>query len=494
MNEEPELSRIFTALKSEISASDSLRRTVEGMQSTRKRSRRFPMRLSLVGGVVVGVTIAGALFVTSSKASAAGLFGRMQSAIKDAKYMHLKSYSKSPGKSSHLFGETYYLNGAWRTASFPGTPLSRVFIRVGNDQWNYQEATDVSVQEPYAGGYPEGTLTALDFAKDMAEEGMINSAREFHIETRPNFEGRSVYAIVGSRSDTHYHLEMIVDKKTDLPVRSVFSGQSTKDPNYREIIEEFDFSGSVDPDIFSPKVKPTTKVFRAEDEAKRLIYDWDRPLKSISVAGNKVDVRDITLTNTGNLFIACSVGQPAEPNTAGFPRNLVPDSVVDDNGRKYVLVRTLAPGGVFGDTRVRDMLVFGRDRVVFTEWAPFEPMKPWVPSKSTNVHFVARTWLGAPTFYDTAIQTSVRLDLPGPIDKPFPAYSSSMLLDDCHLSFEEYASILRAQSHEKAHEYAAAVRWYRDAARVSILPSQAKAHLRKAERCQKQFDIQPPSP
>jgi len=463
MNEDQNLQELFQPIRDEISAGEKLRKAFH-QQSDRQNRGTHRLKLALAGGAFGVTTIAVALALLLPSTSAAATFARIESAIADAKAMHIRSFVERPDSPKHLASELFYSKGAWRVDAFPGTKFARTYIHVGTDQWTYEAYTDVAVKEPYAGEWPNDKMTALEFAKEDSDEGRISSPRIFKVEARQNEGDRPVYAVIATRADTPYHLEMVVDKNTNLPIRSIYWGETPTDTHYQVISKEYSFNEKVDASAFSPAIKSTTKLLNLPAEADSLRTAWSAPLKSVQAGGTYADIRDLEVNRQGEVFIACSVGKRTNPRDPAFPQNLVPDELTDDLGRTYFLVETIRPGGVFGDTRARDYMKFGEDDVVFTEWAPLDPTTPWDPATSFDVHLVARTWMGSPTFSDQSISASVLIPAPDPIPNRFPEYSSGLLLDDVHLLFEVSASERRGAHFDEKHDYAEAAKWYRDAA------------------------------
>jgi len=490
MNEDQNLQELFQRIESKVTASDHLRTQVAQRLSIPRKSR-FKLRLAMAGGLVGVACFVGGVIVLLPSASAAGAYRRIEAAIRDAKYMHVLTYGNAPGKPRRLFNELFYSNGAWRIDGSPGTLLARTYLRVGGDQWLYLQHSDVSVKEPFIGGFLAEQRTALEFAESMSDEGRLGSPRDFSVEPRPDENNRAVYAILATREGTPYHFEMIVDNKTNLPIRTTFSGESPDSENYRIITADYSFGDQLDPRAFSPKITPTTKLLNMGTEAEALKSAWEKPIKSIREPGTYVDVRDISVNQEGDLFIACSFGGSAGLKDGQFPKNLLPDSVKDDQGRAYFLVETVSPGGTFGDTRARDYFKIGNDNIAITEWAPIVPSTPWKPASKIDVTFALRTWTGSPTFYDWSVQSNAQFTLPPPIPEAFPAYSNGMLLDDVHQQFKMIASEDRAQFYERKQDFAQAARWYREAAEQAWPLNLAKTYKNKAARCQQLLDAHP---
>jgi len=486
MNEDQNLQNLFQRIESNVAASPELRTKL----ATKRRSPRR-LRLAMAGGMVGAFAVLGAIVFILPNASAAGTYRRVEDAIEDAKYMHVRSYGKFVDKPRTLLSELFYSHGAWRCDAFPNTRLARTYLRVGGDQWYYLNGSDVAVKEPFTGGFLDSRQTALEFAENMSDEGSLGHQRDFSIESRPDEGGRPVYAIVATRKDTPYHLEMIVDKKSNLPIRATFSGQDPSSPNYREITSEFSFDNKIDPRAFLPKIKSTTRLTDMIADAESLKTEWKRPIKTVQAGPTSVDVRNITVNSKGELFVVCSFGAPVGFEPGQFPKNLLPDKITDDLGRAYQLVETVPPGGMFGDTRAREYFKFGDDSVAITEWAPIEPITPWVAAKSVDVSFVVRTWMGYPTFSDDSIRAKAQFTLPSAIESDFPAYSASMLLGEVHGQFEMESSEDRAKRCESNHQYALAARWYRAAAELAYPLALVKTFTHDAERCQKLLDAHP---
>jgi hypothetical protein len=160
-------------------------------------------------------------------------------------------------------------------------------------------------------------------------------------------------------------------------------------------------------------------------------------------------------------------------------------AITDNLGRHYLPVVTMTPGGTLGDTKVRDFMKFGRDRVEILEWVPSEPTSNWTSARSFD--FTAKyPWEATAQSQVGEYQTHMQIPAPTPITTHFPAYSSAIFLDYEHVHFEMSASEARAMEAERKHDYAKASRWYFDAAKNAPVPGWKRRFESKAVRCQKQ--------
>lgn len=487
MKEDQELQDMFGRIEAGINASPGLRDRV-GKLLAEPKTTRSRFRLALAGGLVGFACVIGVTIVLLPTASAAGMYRQIQAAIRDAKTMHVRSYSEMPGKPRRLSSDLYYANGDWRMDIFPGTRIARSMLHIGSDQYLYFAKSDVAVKEPAIAELVEGNQTALEFAESNTDDGRITGSRDFTIESRPDENGRPVYAVIATRKDTPYHLEMIVDKRTDLPIRSSFTGQPTSSRNYRVIYVEYSFGEPIGRDILTPQIQTTTKIVNLSTEADAIKTAWKNPLKTIRTGGTSVDVRNVAVNEKGEVFIACSFGKPIEGlRNVAFPQNLLPESITDDQGREYVLVDTLRPGAFFGDTKAFEYFKFGSDNLAITEWAPMQPMTPWQQARSIKTTFVARTWSGYPTYSEPSIRAIEDLPVSDVLSGDFPVYSTVMMLDEPHVQFEMIASGKRGEAYEKRREFGRAAYWYRDAAGKAWPPSSAKPYEDKAAKCLKEL-------
>ena len=484
MNEDQNLQNLFEQYKSEVQAPTELRQSVNQFLESR-RPRRPVLRWALLGGSIGLAGVIGGTILLTSSASAAGKYHRVEAAIQDAKAMEIHSYAEVKGKPKQLFAHVVYLNGDIRTDAFMGTRLASTFIRKGADQWLYMEHNDVAVQEPIiVNPRLDKPQSALDYAKADSDEGQINGPRDFQLEDRPDENGRAVYAIIGSRKDTPYHMEMIVDKATNLPIRTTFSGEAPTSANYRLIEQEYTFGSAVDPKLFDPQLKPSTKLLHLGVEAEAVKRAWSKPVQVVRSQGETCEVRDIWVSKDGNVFVATTVPERVN-NKVGIPSNLLPDELKDNLGRTYLLVMSVRPGGFFGDTNADKAFRLNSKSVVICEYAPLIPVQPWSPAATFDVNFVSRSWIGAPIYREPSISTNVTLDAPIPADGKFPPYSDGMLLDDIHQQFGMVADEMRAHVAEKAKQYSLAATWYRAAAEEAKPLSSYRTCERNADRCGK---------
>jgi len=256
------------------------------------RSSARPRRTGLVAAAIA-IGAVGTVALWPRDATAARL-RRVNSAISNARSMEVVSQLQYPSGMWQEFSRVSYLDGMWRRQSYKGIGLQITLIQRG-------EGTLTS----YA-GVPHATLTrsGLDeslpveaSALDYAKRGLAaQSAQETIRESAP-INGVPTYIVQLDRAHDQYRAEILVDARTDLPIRAEMSVRNERRGDLMHYREEYRFNEPISNDRFEFKIgKPVVVLEEAESAlAKR----WAKPRQSLG----RTELREACVTPDGTVWI-----------------------------------------------------------------------------------------------------------------------------------------------------------------------------------------------
>ncbi|MDR3689872.1 MAG: tetratricopeptide repeat protein [Fimbriimonas sp.] len=293
------------------------------------QSRRtaFVRRRLAVAEVAFAGTILLAGLVLWPRNAVAGTVARINEAITNARTMTCEMSIKLPAGWYTCY-RTTYMDGMWRCDSQIGTQMESTSIK-RDGQWFINQTHEVftTLEQAPDNGDQElgaGNQTALDFAKRSIDCGQVDIERSVAVKAHVPIHGMETYVLAFSRPADNYHAEILVDKKTDLPICSdvtVEDGRPWFKGDVQRIHTDFSFDRQVDPRIFN--IVTDKPIIRPEDANRRLFEMWQRPFAR--AAGT--DVRAVSACPDGTIWVIVT------PNTA--PSDL-PDTVTDANGDRYL--------------------------------------------------------------------------------------------------------------------------------------------------------------
>jgi hypothetical protein len=309
---------------------------------------RLP-RLALSGAM--GAVLVAAVILWPRDATAAA-FDRVKQAITNAKTMRM-DFEMDGHRGFQTFCTTYYKDGAWRYESRQGTMLEGIYIeRDGKLISSYKNLGHSTIQpfDPETmSAYPAREMDALEFAKQSVDMGTIGEERSMKL-----LPGRdnSTYILRLERPSNNYVAEILVDRKTDLPISTDVTvavnvgGLSTKAQRYRQM---FRFNEPLADSFFeAPAGKPLVNITA---EQSRLAKQWKKPIARIETT----DIRDARITQDGTLWLLVTPVDPPkidetryDPEARKTQVQMLPSEIDAGNGMTYVRAREMVVASILG--------------------------------------------------------------------------------------------------------------------------------------------------
>lgn len=447
-----------------ITASERAKRRaidIQAAPSAHARPRRWVYALATT---IIILALSFLAFIP--KPSAAAALKRVQDAISNARTMQVTVYGnfrKSPEKPLQ---QMFYDNGAWLVhARMQGKPLwslvkgDRVYL------WD-EDSTVATVEprtEPIFGMKVGGT--ALDFVK--SQNGFDGDNVKTSLMPNPDVNGRPTYLLVierggdpGTPVGSVDRCEIVVDKATDLPVKSKTINQRREGGAY---ITSFDYQFNLTfaADKFEPCEGNATRVRDLPKEREDLKALW--ATTSLGTARNgayKCIVRDVTINPNGNIVVAYSGSYGS--SLLGNP-TFAPTTVTNSDGTTYLRISDYGPNGSLsteGDL-LADMTAVGHGLAICT-WVALEPTHPTQDEK-IKTGFMMRNY-GREVIEPKGNQEPVLLDLTAKIiPTTYPDWSLPLRVNYNQNQQPATEDKARADYYKSHENYGRAAYWYKQA-------------------------------
>jgi hypothetical protein len=420
------------------------------------RLRTF--RLGLAGVGLATACLAG--FVLIPGIARAATLRRIDSAIKNASSMIETEtvYDLRP-ESGKAFNTIRYRSGMWRYDVVPG--LTREVHSIERDGYWYKYAPHLNLvtKEPVTAAESAGELSAVEYAKSQVDFGDMSVKRQVRIESRPPVDGKAVYAVVLERSTDNYRSDILVDSRTDLPIRAVMTETAHNGAygNIRQrLVIDYRFNEPIPDSLYDPH-SFGLPIHDLESERAALVAAWTKPLATFD--GSKVlhTWRD----SGGKIYVACLV---KDLDDAGIPSELT-----DDRGTIYLhapkepyigAAKWGAPG----------------EFVAVSVWVPLEPFTGGVQPAGISLSLGQRVDLTQPVpdgrkVYNlrktpSGSKPTDVLNLPVPPTESGREYITALGLDEADLQLDASLDAARAEWYSAKRQYEDELRWrwsaYRD--------------------------------
>jgi hypothetical protein len=396
-------------------------------------------RFAAVGGLAVAAVIAVTLIPRVSPASAA--LGRMETALANVRTMSAETFIHfgDPREERAAMRWTY-ANGVWRLDSRLGSALERSTIVRHGTMYVYSKRHHTVVAEPYQGWFG-ATTTALEFAKEQTNYGLIGEDRTLRVEDAPPEGGRHTYRIVMERKSDQYHTEILVDRATDLPIRSL-THMRLEGGVFQNIRIEYGFGNKIRPTLLDPGAFGSP-ILDLPTAHRQLLARYRRPLAEAGTTA----LHDVEVAPDGTVFALVSLREEE--------RGLLPDTLEDGSRTRYLRLPDLQPGGNWGDTRVRESFRIGDRLFLVTTWVPLEPGRRPGPLRFG----FSRRGLYAPGKASRPPMVESVTVVPDRIARATPAYSTALLLDDPFVAQRIAAAEARADWYRDAGDFESELEW-----------------------------------
>jgi len=429
-----------------------------------------------VAGLGLATALALGLMVLPGNSDAATLH-RIETAISNAKTMIVTSTSTDRNGKPHVYNRVWYKQGRWRTVGFIGTPIEKTFIVRDGEQFIYTPDHKTLTEEP-AGSWngPIGKLSALEFAKMETDIGEITDERTVSVETHDPVDGRATYLVVMKRKGSDYRSEILVDKATDLPIRSQTKVTFDMGGGKTDQVQEFQFGEPIPDSQFDPKSLglPIQNLTVMQDE---LLRDWAKPVASYQDCA----IRNVWQNLDGEVYVVYS-----RPKTSGCRPVRLTNSV----GTNYLRVTDIEPGEIRGDTSVRDHFKFDETSVArIAVWAPLE--KPDTLPSKVSLGFFG----GFPTVDQKPVEVSIPAQDIGIKPDNLPPYTVALVLRDYAEQMSIHLATTRADWYKNHNDPTNELIWRRHAydRAMEWLPGIAKREYKPVvERLEHDLGVEKP--
>lgn len=452
MNED-RLSSLLKEFAQPISATN-----VQPVYSRPRRTYRFGL-----AGLGLAAAFAGGL-VLLPRSSNAGVLYRIENAISNAQSMVVTSTSVNSNGKKRVFSTTWYQSGRWRSDIFQGLPIAKTFIIRDGEQF-ILSPNHKTLTEEQAGEWTgiSGKVSALDFAKMQTDQGEISEARNMSVQPHDPVDGRPTYLLAMSRPSDHYRSEILIDKATNLPIRSeTWFDFPTETQQSHELIE-YRFNEPIPAETFDPR-KLGTPVQDLTAQQVQLMEKWSKPRYQNPLC----QIRDVWQNSEGEVFVAytCKKGTHATP-----------DTVEGVSGTTYLPVADISPGMIRGDTSVNEVFKFEGLDARIAVWAPVEKPTP-LPSK-VSLDFAGVPKAGEGPLCTLPIATATS-------DEWRPPYATTLVLNDYLDQMAFHLADVRADWYRKKKDFVHELPWRRIAYQRARewLPSFAdRTYKKPIDRC-----------
>ncbi len=329
------------------------------MPLTRRSPVRWRRRAGI--GLAFGAVAAMGVIAIWPRNAVASTLARIHNALSNVTTMEQESYVTPPNPALN-FARVYYENNMWRFDSNLGARLERSFVFRDGMQlsdWKnldfatLQKASPQALKDIQAQG-----RTALDYVKDAVNTGRMDEARTISIHEHAPFEGVPTYVVSLDRPGDNYHAEILVDKRTDLPLLADIRNEGTGD-RVSHWYAGFTFNKPLDPKLFS--LTPAKTVINVPTAVERLGETWSHPLGRV----NQTEVRQVSLEQSGTIWIASTA--PSKDDTPALPTRLT-----DNLGNEYLRIQDVVPSAMSED----DQLTIGGKSIIVTGFVPIKPNGP----------------------------------------------------------------------------------------------------------------------
>jgi len=323
-----------------------------------------------------GLVVAISGIVLWPRKAAANPLQRMEVAIANAHTMEVTtSTDRFTGKWQPL-EQTYYRNGMWRWVVRIGWPIEVTYVlrdgKALTDFHALDHATLGRSNDVFFNGMRGSNINGLEYAKMVTDVGSAGLERKIAVHEHDPVGGVATYLLTMDRESDKYHAEILVDKKTDLPIREEVSDGFGP----QHLLLEFRFNADLPDSLFAlTSTKPIHDIDREQGE---LANRWEKPLADAQ--GTRV--RDVCVTSDGTVWVLVTAAVKE-----GVEKAELPNSLVATNGARYLRPHMdLVPSSIKGvDKRFE---IQGED--VYIE--PFVPVDmPKSPPASATVNFAVHT-------------------------------------------------------------------------------------------------------
>ena len=437
-------------------------------------ARRPRWRRMAFAATCLGVFALGGIAIWPRNAAAARI-QRIDAAILNAKSMEEEYWLQTPMGRWRLFEHVYYRAGMWREEVRKSDPLQFTFVkRDGQSLDDYHQLDHATLvpdnlanRDPDQA--PEQDKDALDYAKDSVGMGLADPKPTVTLHDHDPVDGAPTYVLTLDRRADNYHAEILVDRRTDLPISSEIAvDRRDRTLRYRQF---YQFNQPLADALFS--LTPNKPVVDLPIARRELTDRWATPIATVG----ECHVRDVSVTTDGTVWVTVTSPEKGD-------RMVLPTSISATGGTVYVSMGDFAPS--FPQENRNPFKVEGED-VYIIGFVPLQsdlPLPNWATVSFTRraSHYPA----GATPFdaQEEPLATPIHVRLRQQASDR-PDYLTALNLDRFGLELPMDVPHFRAMALEASGRTVEAARAYELEAEANnrFVPHHATVPLAKAEHC-----------
>jgi phage gp46-like protein len=415
-----------------------------GRAQSRFRSKRFALASTLV------LALALAAIGLWPRDAVAGALSRLHYALTNVSTLEERSFMKLPTRW-YEYSRTYIKGDQWRLEEFRGTNLEFTrIIHSGMTLTNYTRLDHATLEATAESDDAGEGMSALDFAKSTIDMGQNGEKRTIVVRGHEPVDGKATYVIVvddaGDQISDQYHAEILVDKLTDLPIRSEMSFIN---PTHGLLAyrSEYQFNRPLDSKLFT--LDRSRSIVNLEQAQADLGLKWTGSLGSAD--GTKV--QDVCETQDGTLWVAVTTSSPD-------PHRVMPVSIQADNGADYVLAEDVTPSGYAQKERAR----INGEAVFVSCFVPLQTQAPRTKRLSIRLARRNEVYLNTGSEAGPASKTVLSIAVaPRILASGRPDYFTALDLDRFGFQIPNMVWMCRAKALEKSGKLIEAAHAYEGA-------------------------------
>ncbi len=399
---------------------------------------RVPWRRNIAVGMASIAVVTTITLTLWPRDVVAGTVARINKQILNASTFKTK-ISMESASGWHTAMEIYCAGNMRRIDKSKESPLlAQTYIEKDGLQYSSldcQDFTTVSKMAHNAGGIGAADgYSVLDIAKQELGVGIGDrSDNSTQIQDHEPVDGRSTYLVVMEQPSNHTHLEILVEKETDRPIRAEMQSPNPRTNKMQRYKAEYEVNKPIAASMF--EAAPNRELVQLPEDSKLLENNWSKPVAAIE----GTEIRSATRLGDGTIWLAVTVKLNSELAN-------LPSAVFDDSGVEYARTIDLTPTQGMG----ADVHLFNEDIVL----CGFVPLKN-VPggASSITVNFSKRdVGFVEPRKKEIPLAEAVLVD-PELIGGESPAYFKYLGLSHVMNTLSQVVWSTRAKALEQHEKY-----------------------------------------
>ena len=328
---------------------------------------RVPWRRNIAVGMASLAVVTTITLTLWPRDVVAGTVARINKQILNASTFKEK-ISMESASGWHTAMEIYYAGNMRRFDGSKESPLlANTTIEKDGLQYSSrdcQDFTTVAKRRKDTGGKgPAEGYSVLDIAKQELGVGLGDTTGSTTtIRDHEPVDGKATYMLVMDQPQNHTHLEILVEKDTDRPIRADMSSLNPLKYKLIHYKAEYEVNKPLPNSLFDPP--SNREIIHYPEDSKVLERAWIKPIATIG----GTEIRSALRLEDGTIWLATTVKQDSE-------RANLPSAIFDDAGAAYVRTTDFTPRNGRGDIHL-----FNED-VVITGFVPLRT----IPKNTSGV-------------------------------------------------------------------------------------------------------------